>query len=476
MNKRISRTSTLALMLTIAALGPAQAAGPAGADARAARVLNSLRDMTGVPGMSAAIWRDGTVVWSGAAGFQDAAKSAPVTEATYFRLASVSKVFAATAAAKLAEQGVLDVDAPVQTMIDGLNPAWPSITSRQLAANISGIPHYQDVDESIGARRYDSAVSSLEVFKDRALLFPPGTDYNYSTFGFTLLSAVVETQAKTHYLEYLAKHLTPDLEIGADRTNSGLEQVSSAFDYGDSGLFEAPPIDYSYSWGGAGLAGTARGVATFGGRLLRGDIVRAGTLAWMTQPALLASGSPAAERDFEVGFGWRISKDILGEPIVHHAGVTAGARSALVLHPEKGAAASILSNAPWVAAIEATAVTLAAPFIREAPVEERACPADAGSYVGKLNEAPISGKARFRIDDGVCVGELSIDGDFADWLNGFPQGDARELALISFDRGEGFTSGAIVTPIGAFEISAEGDAYVARIGASRALRFTLHSD
>lgn len=456
--------------MTVTTAHAAEEGGPA---ARSQRALAMLQEVTGVPGMSAAVWSDGDLVWSGAAGHLDLEKRHPATEESVFRFASVSKIFAATATAKLAEEGKLDIDAPVQTFVSGLNPDWPPITARQLAANISGIPHYQDGDEALGRKSYKSAIESLETFKDRALLFPPGTDYNYSTFGFTLLSAAVEAKAGRPYLDFLGETVTKELAIGRDRT--GEDGASDAFEYGAAGLFEAPPVDYSYSWGGAGLGGTAPALARFGGRLLAGEIVKPETFAWMTKPALKTDGEPAAERAFEVGFGWRISADATGARTVHHAGVTAGARSALVLHPEANVAAAILTNAPWVASIEATTTTLAAPFLRDFDAAEAPCPVRTRRYDGVFNGAAVSGAARFRIDGGVCVGDVSIDGAMADWLNGFPQGDAQALHVIAYDKGDGFSGGAIITPIGAFEISrTPGGAYAARIGASRDFKFTLH--
>lgn len=424
--------------------------------------------------MSAAVWRDGAVVWTGAAGHQDAAATIPVTDRTVFRLASLSKVFAATAAAKLAEEGKLDIDAPVQSMVSGLNPKWPEITARQLAAHTSGIPHYQEIDETRGGRRFGSVTESLGVFKDRELLFPPGTDYNYSSYGFTLLSAVVEARAGLPYLDYISTALAPDLDIGADKTDSGDAFASEAFDYEGGSLRPAPPHDYSYSWGGAGLGATSTDVAIFGGRLLAGDLVRPETFEWMIEPATLANGEPAMERDFKVGFGWRTSVDSNGAPIVHHAGVTAGARSVLVLYPSEGLSVSVLSNARWVASIEATASAVSAPFRNHEKMDARACPRKSRTYTGAFSDAAISGAVRFRLVNGICVGALSINGAMSDWFNGFPQDDASELPIIAFDEDGGFSRGALVTPIGVFEIAAEPNGgYFVRFGATRTFRFNL---
>lgn len=83
------------------------------AAATAQRILQALIDTNAVPGMGAAVWRNGRVVWTGCAGLRDVEARKPVRRDTVFRLASVSKIIAATAVAKLAEEGRLDIDAPV---------------------------------------------------------------------------------------------------------------------------------------------------------------------------------------------------------------------------------------------------------------------------------------------------------------------------------------------------------------------------
>jgi CubicO group peptidase (beta-lactamase class C family) len=131
--------------------------------------------------MGGAVWRDGKIVWTSAAGYRDLENRIPADENTIFRLASVSKIVAATAAARLAEQGRLNIDAPVQTMVPGLSQQWPAITTRQLAAHTSGIPHYQSEDENRGHTRYPTVADAVKIFNGRQLLFAPGTKYSYSS-------------------------------------------------------------------------------------------------------------------------------------------------------------------------------------------------------------------------------------------------------------------------------------------------------
>ncbi len=458
-------------------LSPESVNADAFASRVASRILAALVDANGVPGMGAAVLREESVVWTGSVGHRDIARDLRVDSNTIFRLASVSKLFAVTAAARLREQGMLDVDAPVRSIVGYLPDRWPTITTGDLAAHVAGIPHYQAVDEGRGGRRFDTVREAVGVFQDRDLLFPPRTRYSYSSWGFTLLSAVVEESAGRPYLDYLAHEIVPGLTIGPDLTDTGEPNASQAYEFAEGGVRGAAPHDYSYGWGGAGLGATASDLARFGGRVMAGRIVSRETFEWMLAPAHLADGSTVMDRSTPVGFGWRGGEDADGERIAHHAGVANGARSALVLYPDRQIAVSLLSNALWVSSIEQTAMMLAAPFKPADALPPIACPLHAVAYEGEYDSKALAGTARVTLEDGICTAEITVQNAFGEWLNGFPQKDAETLTLIGLDPAGGFSRAALITPIGVYDLRAQGDGerYLAALGATTSVSITLRT-
>lgn len=446
-----------------------------GDDARriADLMLEAQVEMNGVPGMSAAVASEGRIVWEGAAGFRDLERNLPATPETSYRFASVSKLLTATAAVKLMDESRFDPAAPVQDLVSGLNEDWPAISAQQLAAHISGLPHYQAIDAGRGGERYRNIEDAVRVFSNRSLLSTPGTRYHYSSWAYTLLSAAVEEAADEPFLDYVDKAVVYDLAIGPDLGTSD-DRASLAYEFRNGAIQRAGGHDYSYSWGGAGYRGTAPALALFGDRVLSERFLSASARQFMWTPATYTDGTPVSARDFEVGFGWRIGEDRSGRRIVHHSGSAIGARSSLVVYPEQHHAVSVLSNAGWVASIDQTAAMLAAPFLIEDDAPVTRCPTETTRYEGTFGTDAVSGVAHFAIIDGLCQGRLTVDNAAGDWFNSFIQSDASELRVFALRANAGLGTAALVTPSGIYDFRIQHDgSYRARMTETVSLTVTL---
>lgn len=460
---------TLTLAATLASLSAAscaQADTPAqqwpDPGARSQRLLDELGAINGVPGMGAAVWQGGRIVWQGSTGMSDLAAGTPVAADTRFRLASVSKLVAVAAAARLADDGRLDLDAPVATLWDGVDPDWPALSVRQLAAHTAGIPHYEDRDADRGSVGFASAREAAALVHGRRLLSAPGERYHYSSWGYTLMSAVIEARAGQDFPDYVREQVTRDLALSVDGRYWDDPRWSRTYDFTEGRVTEAPPHDSSYTWAGGGYSGTPSAVAEFGGRMMTGRIVSIERFHAMLAPARLNDGGEVRDQEYAVGLGWRTLVDIDGRRRAQHAGVTLGARSALVVWPDlpraEQTAVSLLSNTLWVSAIEGSAAMLAAPH--QAPprgLVPTACPIEVTRYAGEFRGQPIAGTVRFAVADGMCIGTLAIAGEAKAWFDQFPQKDAPHLRLVGLDARPGLSRAALVTPIGLYDLRAQAD-------------------
>jgi hypothetical protein len=150
-------------------------------------------------------------------------------------------------------------------------------------------------------------------------------------------------------------------------------------------------------------------------------------------------------------------RDLDGRALLHHAGYAIGARSALMLYPQHGAAVSLLSNAGWVASIEQTAQMLAAPFLPQPANRAMACPLAETTQRAWYGDATSQGGVRFAVKDGLCIGELPIPPSLAARFDSAMQRRATKLTIIGIDAAGGLSRAALVTPIGAFDLRPTGD-------------------
>lgn len=361
------------------------------------------------------------------------------------------------AAATLAEDGRLDVDAPVGGVLPWLPAPLAKVTTRQLAAHIGGVPHYAGNDlEVLGRWRYPTARDAVSIFSGRALLAAPGDAYSYSSWGYTLIGAVIEAQAGQHFLDYIRHHVTNGLTIGADG-DVPEAQSSRLYDIENDIVRRMTRTDMSYTWPGGGLAATPEALAAFGGSVLEHAIISPAHWQAMLQPTRLNSGAAAHERDYDIGFGWRIGRDRDADRIVHHAGITTGARSVLVLWPEHETAATVLSNAAWISTMEPTASLLAAPFrAPPAGLVAAACPAP-GQMTGALAGQRFQVEVAFHSDQGRCVGELPAPAPLRTFFAKAYQWPDQRLRIIALSRDGTLSRAALVTPFGLYDLRAQPD-------------------
>ena len=271
----------------------------------------------------------------------------------------------AAAVARLFQEGRLDLDAPVQQYVATFPDKGLLITTRQLTGHLAGIRHYQPKDfvNQIDYQHYNTVQDSLKLFQDDPLLAPPGTGYAYSTFGYTLISRIVEQAAGQDFPRYMQKEIFGPMGLEnttTDRIEIIIPARSRFYDRTSTGdIRNAEFVDSSYKWAGGGFLSTAEDLVLFGSKHLQPGFFKQETLNVLFNSQQTADGKATG-----VGIGWRIGADTQKRRVIHHAGSIKGGRSVLVLYPDTGLVIALLSNlGETPPAIEQTALSLAEPFI-----------------------------------------------------------------------------------------------------------------
>lgn len=330
-----------------------------GAITRAAERLEQLRREIGYPAVSVAVAVNGTIVWQEARGWASLERQAPAKIDTPFAIGSVSKTLTAAVAMKLVERGVLDLDADIRKYLPSFPEKEHVITARQLLSHQAGIRHYKftlsppTFSEFGETGQYDRVVDSFGVFANDPLLFKPDTDFTYSSYGFNLLSAVMEAAAGKPFLDLMQAELVAPLQLSGTGPDDKLHPVPGrASDYQnllrDGAVIPAPFTNSSGKWAGGGFRATPTDLARFGAALLGGELVAPGTLQTMFTPRTLANGKVNPQN---YALGVRI--DEIKDPAypgkswraAHHGGVGIGAQAMFVMLPDQNIVVALSANA-----------------------------------------------------------------------------------------------------------------------------------
>ena len=296
-----------------------------------------------VPGLSITVSKDGEVVWSEGFGFGEMEQQVKVDPAiTRFRVGSISKTLTATAIGLLHENNKLDIDLPVQHYV----PAFPQkkwdINIRQLAGHVAGIRHYRDA-EFMSNKRYATVTEGLVMFQDDSLLFEPGTDYAYSSYGWNLISAAVEKAAGNDFLQFMKQRVFEPAKMTA--TGPDYREIITPFRTGfyilneDKTLLNAPVVDNSYKWAGGGFLATTEDLVKFGNVILSGDMLKQETIELLFTPLTISNGKSTG-----YGLGWRKFEDNGDGEWYGHGGGSIGGTAIFILSQKHNMVIAILCN------------------------------------------------------------------------------------------------------------------------------------
>jgi D-alanyl-D-alanine carboxypeptidase len=319
--------------------------------------LDRLRERYAIPGISVAIVLPDGSSWSGVSGFADVPDKVAVTRSTSFAIASVSKTFTAALILALAEEGRIDLDAPVRRYLPGLKKVSSKVRVRQLLDHTSGLRDYffhPSIDRQLLSRpdrRWDSALAFRYVGKP---YFEPGKGWHYSNTNYLVLGMIAEAVGKEPIADQVrARFLEP---LGLEHTwyqpeDAAPTEVAHGYRF-ESASTAAPPIDLSdgtplvpftsvvtAAGAAGGFASTARDLAQWAHHLYGGEVLRPEYLTAMIDPG----ATTALKSSIPYGYGTQVV-EIDGHKTFGHSGRLLGFRSAIRYLPDQGVAIAVLTN------------------------------------------------------------------------------------------------------------------------------------
>ncbi len=289
----------------------------------------------GIPALSVAIMRKGKLVYSGGFGTADVATGKPASGESVYLLASISKLFGGTLAAKFEAEGQLrdetivnlDLSKPTRDYID-LPANGHTHTVAQLTAHLGCVPHYGGSSTPSG-HFSTAAAAAKELNNDPTLSgCTIGQNYNYSTHAFTYLGAVLEKVTRRPVAQLVEEEIANAYQLPSVKVMYREKELrpnpNRVSIYGNAGN----KIDYEKnSWKifGGGIEANAIDIARFTHLINVGRIVDADT----RENRLWKQLAPESESPY--GISWRLG-EMDGTPTVGHSGSARGSRTHVRLY------------------------------------------------------------------------------------------------------------------------------------------------
>jgi len=311
--------------------------------------IPGLMQSDNVSGLAIAVVDDQGVLWSEGFGYTDWDRKTKVTADTLFSIQSMSKSFTATAAMFAAQDGLVDLDAPINTYlpdfhIHSIFEEHPEqkITLRMLLSHTAGLVHEAPVggNSDLPGRTFEEHIASIS---DTWLKFPVGTSSSYSNLGIDLAGYILQVVSGMPFTQYAKEKVLDPLGLMSSTLNIGRVRATPGRAVGHTMVPLSPPIGWLLIPSG-GVWTTASDMARYlrfhinegaldGTRLLRENLAET-----MYTPPNDAAGLA----EYALGVG--VSNQP-GTRELQHGGGGFGFNSNMIWYPELKLGAVVLTNA-----------------------------------------------------------------------------------------------------------------------------------
>jgi CubicO group peptidase (beta-lactamase class C family) len=327
--------------------------------------LQRLVERSKAPGVQYVHVSGDSVLFRFQAGLADVARGEAVTRATTFNGFSVTKTFTAVAVLQLAENGLVQLDAPAATYLPDF-PYPHGISVRNLLTHSAGIPNpiplrWVHLAEAHGT--FDrNAFFRAEYARHPEVKAAPNARFGYSNLGYELLGEIIEAVSGTSYEEYVTRNIIDRIGIPSSELGFTIDASRHAVGYHRRLSFTYPILGFlidrktvlgdvtngwhafrSYYMNGAaygGLVGTAEGFARYLQALLKPD---SGVLSAESRAILFTENVLSSGKRSGVALAW-FSGVLDGEPFFDHAGGGGGYYAEIRLYPGIGRGSVLLMN------------------------------------------------------------------------------------------------------------------------------------
>ncbi len=314
-------------------------------------------------GVAVGVAKAGQVVFVKGYGFANLTTQEPVLSSyTMFRWASVSKTATGVIGTQLAQEGALDLDAPIDDYYDGypvpatylsdgdeltVPAAERYETTRWLLAHLGGIMHYDNGDGSATPSGVDDPDNNtgiewaIEELVGKPLVGIPGRQYSYSTFGFNLAGVVMEEASGDSFADLLEARVAQPAGLHSlqpDYEWADIPHRAAGYEYFGETAYDVGSSDVSWKLPGGGIISTAHDFAGYCAALM-------GTALLDAEGKAMAFAKQRTSGGDLVGYGLGFGVGSRGgRRLISHNGSQQKTRTSLRLYPDEGLCFVVMTN------------------------------------------------------------------------------------------------------------------------------------
>ncbi len=303
------------------------------------QIIGLYNDYGGFNG-AVAVSHKGEVIFKKGFGFANMEWDIPNESNTKSQIASLTKSFTAMIIMQMVDEGKLDLQKPISTYL----PDYPKavadkVNIHQLLSHSSGIPNARS------DKKVNRPEEMVNQFAYEPLNFEPGTDFDYSNSGYTLLGFIIETVTKKSYQEALEEKIFNPLKMensGLHRHRPIIKNMSSGYDKWYSDYFDTDHSDGSSAYSAGGIYSTVDDMFLWESALSNQTLIQKKYMD-------MVSTKHSQDGDGHYGYGWELRKIQIGNTsetieTIGHSGRISGYRTSIVRIPTTNSCVILFSN------------------------------------------------------------------------------------------------------------------------------------
>ena len=356
-------------------------------------VADELRN-TATPGGAVAVVLGDRVVYSRGFGIANVETNEPVRPEMLFRLGSTTKMFTAAALVTLAEQGKLNLNAPVGSYVTDINAKVGRVTADQLLSHMSG---FFDEAPMFGSHDETALAKEVRSWGDARFFTEPGKIFSYSNPGYWFAGFLIEHASKQKYADQLDESIFKPLGM-TSTTLRPLVAMTHPLAQGHEETPQGPRVirpaaNNAASWPAGSIFSNVNDLSRFviaflnDGRIDGKQVLSPAVIRSLSTPRAKIPGG-----DGSYGYGLQVAK-YRGVDLVSHGGSRAGYGSSIRMVPSKKFGVIAVANRTGIGlnatAVKAMEIALPlAPRTTSAAPQTALTPADMNAYAGTYSQGP----------------------------------------------------------------------------------------